>query len=326
MAFEIEFGILAVIGIVLASEVVIGRAIDLSKRFGISDFFIGLTVVSIGTSFPEISSHVFGSLHILADSSLRLDISNIIFGTNIGSNLIQITLVIGVVGLLTVLRAHRRFFEKDYLLMLGAILLLYLLASDGVVSQVEGIFLAGLYVVYMFSLLRKERAERDLRKANGNVYEKLSKKVVVDVGMILGGLVLLMVSADQAITSSVFVVKTFGLDGSVIGAFVIGVASVMPEFISAVRAAMKDSQGMSLGTLVGSNITNPLLAIGLGASITNYTVSANILNFDLPFWFVASLAPLALFWRKGALSRRGAMVLIFIYVLYIVWKLEFLQG
>ena len=319
---ELVLGALALVGIVLSANVVVDRSVDLARRFGISELFIGLTILSIGTSFPEITSHVVGSLRIVAEPSLRPVVSSIVLGNNIGSNLVQITLILGLVGLLGKLVADKKVLRRDYFLMLFAIAVLFFFSLDGTISQFEGFLMFTAYMAYLAFLGMTERVERKKRKKNGAKFEKIDRQAVVDAVWILGGLTVLFFSADQLITSATWAVETFHVSGSLIGVLVMGVASAMPELTTSVTAVLKKSSGISIGTLVGSNITNPLMGIGLGAMITHYSVEPMILWFDLPFWFFASVVPLVLFWRRKEMSKRGAALLMGLYALFVLLRLS----
>jgi len=318
---ELVFGAVALAALVLSADVVVDKCVDLARRFGISELFIGLTVLSIGTSFPEITSHVVGSLRIVAEPSLRPVVSSIVLGNNIGSNLVQITLITGLVGIIGTLMADKKFLRRDYFLMLASIAALFLFSLDGEISQLEGFVMFAAYMAYLAFLGMTERVERKQKVKDGAKFEKIHRQVVVDVAWIVGGLAVLLVSADQLISSATWAVETFGISGSLIGIFIMGAASAMPELTTSVKAVMKKSAGISIGTLVGSNITNPLMGIGLGAMITPYSVEPTILWFDLPFWFFASVVPLVLFWRRKEMSKRGAALLIGLYALFVVLRL-----
>ncbi len=309
MIIKVLIGIIAIIGVLFGAEIIVQKSKALAKSFGISEVFIGLTILSIGTSLPEISTHILGSINILKSPFEINTISSIALGTNIGSNLIQITLITGIVGLIAMIKTTRRFLLVDYVFMLFSIALLFVLGSDGLISRYEGIFLVLLYVGYLVYLSRTEKLSKKFFNHNHN-----HKHPFINILYIILGLIILMFSADQVVKVALFVSESFNILGSTVGIFIIGVCTVLPEFVTAMIGIIRKAPGISLGTLVGSNITNPLLAVGAGAGISTYTVSNPILYFDLPMWFAVSLIGLFLFRDNNELDRHEAILLILLYI------------
>jgi len=309
-------GVLAIAGILFGAELTVERSRSLARSLGVSDFYIGLTLLSIGTSFPEIFTHVFGSLGILRGVGSREVISSIVVGTNIGSNLVQITVIVGIVAFYGRLEAERSFLRGDYLVMLVSIVLLFFFSLDGRVSRVEGVLLVSFYVLYLWRLSRQEAKLR--RLVTGRAEFSWWNPFLVVVG-----LAILLVSADQVVKVSVYLVEEFQVSGSLLGVLVIGVSTAIPELTTSISALRHRSSSLSLGTLVGSNITNPMFALGLGAAITSYTIPWEVLWFDIPYWFFASLLPLFFFYRKLYMKKREAAVLFACYTAYAYLRIYF---
>src|SRR3989338_7385888 len=140
--------LLLLVGLVFlwfGAALVITSSQRIAKSLNISEAFIGLTILSIGTSFPEIMTHIVSSIDILKG----IEASGIAVGTNVGSNLFQITFVVGLVGLLLTIKSNRTMIHRDYLIMLGSILLLWLFSLNGRIGRLEGVILALLYVAYL---------------------------------------------------------------------------------------------------------------------------------------------------------------------------------
>ena len=135
------------------------------------------------------------------------------------------------------------------------------------------------------------------------------------------GIFLLIVCAQFVLDSALFFAGFFNIAGSLIGALIIGVATALPEFTTAVTALLRGSSGLSLGTLVGSNITNPLFGIGIGAAIATYQVDADIVWLYIPFWFAASVLGMFFFYRKLSLQRYEALILMLLYPAFVIFRL-----
>ena len=123
---EIIFGFVFLFLVILSAEVIVSKSKKVAKSIGISEFFIGLTILSIGTSLAELATHVAGSVEILQGADINA-VSSIVLGTNIGSNLIQITFITGIVGLFGIIHTKKHFLKNSYMVMLGSIVLLFLI-------------------------------------------------------------------------------------------------------------------------------------------------------------------------------------------------------
>jgi len=303
MIHEFFWLITGMVGIWFSAGFVVNSAQKIAKSIGISEAFIGLTILSIGTSLAEITTHIVASYDILQG----IDAAGVAVGTNIGSNIIQITFIVGVIGLLTKITSEKEILNRDYIVMLFSIALLFLFCIDSYLSKIEGLILVVLYLGYLLLLAQNE-----------NLIEKNPFKTnyILDGCIVLGGLAVLVMSANTVVENAVIISNELGISGSFIGALLIGVSTALPEFTTALQAILKGSMGMSLGTLIGSNITNPLLAIGIGAIISGYSIDNYILWFDLPFWFFISLLVFWFFWRGLRMKRYESVILIISYFVY----------
>jgi len=301
--------IIGIVGVWIGAYLIVESLQRVGKSMNLSDAFLGLTVLSIGTSLPEIFTHIVSSLDILKG----IEASGIAVGTNVGSNIIQITLIVGLIGLLAKVKSDKKILFVDYPIMLGAILLLFLLSIDGKITRIEGAILVALYITYIVAL---------------SVNEKLIKKnpfkadYLKEAALITAGFILLLYCANIVVGKAIYISTALGIMGSFIGVLVIGVSTALPELTAAIVAIMKGSKGMSLGTLIGSNITNPLLALGIGAVISGYTIDNALRWFDIPFWFVVSLVAMGFFYKKMRLSKKEALALIGLYLVYVFIRIK----
>ena len=302
--------ILALIWVWLSASIIVEYAKKIAKAFNISEAFMGLTILSIGTSLPEIFTHIMASINILNG----IDSSGIAVGTNIGSNIIQITLILGVIALLTKVKTDKKIIKNDYPIMLGAILLVFIFSLNGFIGYIEGFFLVSAYIIFIAWLSKKEKIiEKNPHKLK--LFHFLS---------LIIGFVLLISSAKAVVDNAVSLSQILGVSKSLIGILIIGTATALPELTTALIAIFRGSTSMSLGTLIGSNITNPLLALGIGAMISGYTIDASILWYDLPFWFFISLLAMLFFKRKMLLEKKEAITLIIFYIAYAILRIKYL--
>ncbi len=313
MDVTILFFILGLLGLWLGSGFVINGSITLAKKLNINETFIGLTILSIGTSLPEIFTHIIASSNILLGKISMETASNISIGTNIGSNIIQITLITGLLGLLTTIHTNKKILKQDYTTMLGGIALLFIIGLDGRITRFEGTFIVLTYLAYLYFLQRKEKAVQKIRTNESNISK--------DILIITIGLIILIFAADKVLIGASHLANIWGVTESLIGIVLIGVSTALPELLTALRGILKGRTGLSLGTLIGSNITNPMLALGLGAIISEYTVENIIQYFDIPFWFVSS-GVIYFFFKSGfKLGKIESSIMVISYIGFIYFRI-----
>jgi cation:H+ antiporter len=318
---NIIFGLLGIMGTLVGGEMVVRNAKEIAKSLKISQFFIGLTVLSIGTSLPEIFTHILSSIRIVFFHENINLLSGIAIGTNVGSNIIQITLIAGLSGLIGTIYTTKQFLKRDYVIMLIGIFVLWIFSLNHFISQWEGMFLSTIYIVYIYYLYQKEEVKEKIERNNHHALNK--KKNTLRMIKLCLGLGVLIFCANIVLNSATFLAQYWQISGSLIGALILGIATALPEFTTSIISLLKKSSGLSLGTLVGSNITNPLLALGFGAAISGYTVDDALLWYDFPFWFITSFIIMLCFWRGLRLKRTEAPYLIIFYFLYVGFRLYY---
>lgn len=301
-------------GLVWSADRAVTSARALSARLGVPPLVIGLTVTSIGTSLPEVGTNVAAAL-----SGLRgLDASGIAVGNIVGSNLGQITLLLGLSGLAARLTLPTHSLRRDGAAVLGALGVMFLVSVDGVVRPPEGIALVALYAGYLAFVVRQEvaraRAE-DLPRAVRTGGSTLGHTVIV-----LVGLAAVVGCADLLVGRAVYLGRTLGADEITLG-LLVGLGSSLPELTVSLRALRSDDSGLSLGNLLGSNITDPLLSFGVGAAIHPVSVPHRVLAFDFPCWLVATATALLLLSNDRNLDRRESGVLLLLFGLYLYLRL-----
>lgn len=317
---ELFYILAGLVGLWWGSDFAVEAARSIAKKLRVSDLIIGLTITSIGTSLPEISTNVIAGLSTRAG----VDASGIAVGNIIGSNLGQITLLLGIAGLMATLTIPRRSLRRDGMMLFMAIVLMYITAVDGFVSRAEGGLLVIAYLGYLLLILDQERLKtrnsRHRRKAGGRDYA-----ITRDSIKTLVGLIVVVYSAQLVVEKGVSAALSYGIEESVIGLFV-GLGTSIPELTVSIRAIAKHAGELSLGNLIGSNITDPLLSFGLGASIAGVTVPEIVLKFDFPFWMVSTLIALLLLYNHLNLNRKESSILILLYALFMYTRLTFFGG
>jgi cation:H+ antiporter len=310
----IILGIIAIPFLLKGADIIVKHGQSIARHVGISEFFIGLTILSIGTSIPEIFTHIVSSLKILKTPENIETLSGIAIGTDLGSNIIQITIIVGIVGLMGVLKPTKKFMNTDYLIMIVGIMLLWFFSETGqLISRLEGVILAGSYIAYLYYLTKQEKVEDKFH------HNKQYSPIISLLSMSFGFFVVL-ISADFILDAAILAADTYNISGSTIGALILGVCTALPELTTALIGIKRRAAGISVGTLIGSNITNPLFALGIGAAISTYTVDDTILAVDFPFWFTISVLGWIFFRSNLRVDKKEATILAFSYGIYVYMR------
>jgi cation:H+ antiporter len=328
----IFFGTLSIITLVVSSNVAVNKLTGLAGYFRLSTTFMGVTVVALATSIPEIAAHFTASIGILS-GALDYEVSSaVVLGANIGSDVVQQTLIMAIVVLIAgKLHFKRYFLWKTMLPMIITTLMCIVLGIDGQYSRVDGLILFGSFIAYMYYLYVDERkhykAEDHGFTETGETPEGIpqnAKEAWRDSFIAIFALMITVGSAMIALQVTEVVVAQTGIGGSLIGVLTLGIASALPELITAVSGVRHGDSGIPLGTLIGSNITNPLVAIGGGAMISTYWVPRPLVVWDLPWETITGAILWVILWfNKGKLGKWVAYYLIALYFIYVTLRMIF---
>ncbi|MDD3948694.1 MAG: hypothetical protein PHT43_04440, partial [Anaerolineaceae bacterium] len=254
--------------------------------------------------------------------------SAIVLGANIGSDVVQQTFIMGLVILLSGTLYFRRYFLwKSMIPMIGTTVMCIILGFDGDFSRVDGAILFGTFLAYTYYLYADERKhykEEDNQLQSEEMADDVPQngKEVVRDSLITAVLLGVIISAASIVLKATEItVEITGVGGSLIGVMTLGLASALPELTTALAGIRHKEAGISLGTLVGSNITNPLLAIGGGALISTYAVPRPLIVWDLPWETLTGiLLWVILYFNHGKLGKKSGIYLIVIYFIYLIFR------
>ncbi|MBT6068262.1 sodium:calcium antiporter [Candidatus Peregrinibacteria bacterium] len=308
---EIVFLLLGLLGLWVGSEYVVKACRSIARRFGISEFLIGLTIVSIGTSLPEIMVTTFSGANGASDVAI---------GSMIGSCLAQITIILGIAAIIHDVHAQKKAMQVDGPMMLIGILVFgMLLYSGGELTRFEGILMIWIYFAYIWFTAHNDVIRENKKKLG--LHQPTGKPFIFGLSQFALGMVILLGSAHFVLENSVTLARNYGLSEAFIGVMIIGVASCLPELSTAVVGMWKKAPSLAIGTLIGSNITDPLLSTGIGSLFNGFQTNMDMLRFDLPFWFLSSCLALFLIHRRSETLHRGqAIILVVVYLLFVLMK------
>lgn len=303
--------------LIKGADWLVDGASSVARKQRISELSIGLTIVAFGTSAPELVVNSLSSIRGLSDITL---------GNVIGSNILNILLILGVSGLVFPLVVQHKTTWKEIPLSLLAVLILLFLANDSFlglgdnkVSRIDGIVLLVFFGGFMYYILRSMKAEKlvvtDFQDSN----QPLGKSLVY----ILLGLAGLIIGSKLVIDNAVEIATSLGMSEKLIGLTLVSAGTSLPELVTSVVAAFRKKTDIAVGNVIGSNIFNIFLILGISGIIRPISFSPSF-NNDL---IVLGLATLFLFiamfsGKKYKLDRWEAGLLLAAYLAYLFWQLH----
>tara|TARA_B110000444_G_scaffold13537_1_gene11612 strand:+ start:18294 stop:19421 length:1128 start_codon:yes stop_codon:yes gene_type:complete len=312
--------IIALALLITSADFFVEGAKGLARRAGMAEVVIGLTIVSIGTSLPEILVTATASASAENDPALM----DLAIGNIYGSVLVQITLVLGIVVAFKPLDIRPAWLRRDGLLMLMSIILLTgLLWEGGELSRIEGAILCLIYAVYIMWLLNDTEK---IRSDELELVEEIKSTEFSWTGtayftMVVIGLFMAVYSANQLVEYACLIAERLNVPHAIVGTTMSGLGTSLPE-LTVAMVAVRKSQGVAIGTLIGSNITDPLLSIGIAAMIAPMSITDA--SYDLTMYLIipATLVGvtlcLAMMWTGFRFSRLEGGILIAFYLIFLL--------
>ncbi|MDX1675396.1 MAG: calcium/sodium antiporter [Longimicrobiales bacterium] len=309
LLFFVGGGALLIVG----AELLVRGASGLAIAAGISPLVVGLTVVAVGTSAPEMAVTVGSAYSGEADLAL---------GNVVGSNIFNVLFILGVSALIAPLVVARQLVRVDVPIMVAVSVLTLLLALDGAVGRADGLILFVGIAAYTVFLIRQSRKERpdappDLPRGAGTA-DGLRWAPVLNILYILAGLGLLVVGARWLVRAAVATASALGISELVIGLTIVAAGTSLPEVATSILATIRGERDIAVGNVVGSNIFNLLAVLGLGALVapSGVPVSSGALSFDIPIMIAVAVAALPIFFTGFIIARWEGFVFLAYYVAY----------
>ncbi len=305
--------ILFILGVALLAvggELLVRGASGLARRLGIPPLIVGLTVVAFGTSAPEAAVSLFASLAGQADIAL---------GNVVGSNILNLLLILGVSAAIVPLLVNRQLLTLDVPVMVGASVLVWALALNGTIGRWEGLLLLALLTTYTVVLVAmSRRARAAAAEANAAAPAAATQPVWLLAMFVVGGLVLLVLGSRWFVDGAVAFARLVGVSELVIGLTIVALGTSLPEVASSVIAAIRNERDIAVGNIIGSNIFNLFFVLGLAATVSpaGVAVAPAAARFDIPVMVVAALVCLPIFFTGRELSRWEGWLFLGYYVAY----------
>jgi cation:H+ antiporter len=301
--------------LVKGADYLVDGAVGLAKKFGISPFIIGLTVVAMGTSAPEVAASITAAVKGFGDTAI---------GNVYGSNIANLALIGGICAIISPIVVSVSVLRKELPVMLvSALLLLPALAIDSYLSRDESILLlvlfVGLVVYTVYMGLKQAKTNPTVSEQAEEYLKTKQASLGANIVYVLAGLVALALGAHLAVTGAVVIGKAIGLSDAVIGLTIMAIGTSLPELVTCVNAALKGHDDISIGNLVGSNVFNTLLVVGAAGAINPFQVSPRLVGTDYWVMIGVSLIFIAMAFFKKAITRLNGAILLTIYVLYMIY-------
>jgi len=306
------------IGLVLlvaGADALVRGASRLALAFGVSPLVVGLTVVAFGTSAPEMAVSV-GASH-----TGNVDIA---IGNVVGSNIFNVLFVLGLAAVVAPLVVSAQLIRQEVPVMIGATLLMFLLASDRGVSRVDGAVLLALLIAYTgFLIVQSRRQTTSTRLEYDEAVEdlvagKAGSHWAVNSGLVIGGLALLVLGARTLVDAAVTIAVLLGTPQLIVGLTIVAAGTSLPEVATSVVATIRGERDIAVGNVVGSSTFNVLGVLGLSALVApgDVPVPPSVLAFDLPVMTAAAVACLPVFFTGRMIARWEGAVFLAYYVGY----------
>ncbi len=317
---SLVFLVVGIVGLVVGAEALVRGAARLAARTGMSSVVIGLTVVAFGTSAPELAVSV-GDVVRGGDEAGAIALGNVI-GSNIANILLALGVSAAIGGSLVV---ASRIVRIDVPIMIGASILVLLMALDKEINRVEGFVLVVALVVYLVWTV--VAARRQPPAPANEIDDVVSPEALqqvspwTDVGFLVAGLVLLVAGSQALVSAATDIATELGVSDLVIGLTVVAIGTSLPEVATSVLAALRGERDLAVGNAIGSNLFNLLAVLGITASVApnSIPVPSSAIQVDLPVMIVVAVACLPIFVNGHVLKRwEGALFFAF-YVGYITW-------
>ena len=300
--------LLLVIGIIVVikgADWLTSGAVGMAERIGVPQIIIGLTIVAMGTSMPEF----FVSLLSAINGTPDLAVGNIV-----GSNIFNALLIVGCAAMVAPIAIQRTTVKKDIPVAVFASLLLMGMTLDGQISRIDAAILFVIFIVYLWITLRGAKTE----EGAGQEEEKKPMPVLKAVILVFVGLACLIFGSDVFVDNATAIAHAMGISDAVIGLTIVAGGTSLPELATSVVAAKKGNSGIAIGNVLGSNVFNILMILGITGLITPMTISG-ITVVDLSMMVISMILLWLFSFTKYRIERWEGVLLAAIFIGYVSW-------
>jgi len=301
--------IISLVGIVFGADFLVAGAVSIARKYKVSDFVIGAAIVGVGTSMPELVVSFIGALQGNADVAI---------GNVVGSNIFNVLGILGLTAVFFPVAVDKANMKFEIPLCIIASVLLTVLAlnffngTNACIGRIDGLVLLCMFVFFMWYSFYRDRKSPSASQEEQVQEEKTPLWLAII--KVVGGLALLITSCDFFVDNAVLIAKSFGVNDAFISLTLIACGTSLPELAASIAAAVKKNTQMALGNIIGSNIFNISLILGISSQVMPLT-SAGITAMDYAVMIFAALVPL-LFGLRGRIGRAGGVAMFLCFIVY----------
>lgn len=308
--------IISLVGIILGADFLVAGAVSIARKFKVSDFVIGAAIVGIGTSMPELVVSFIGALKGNADVAI---------GNVVGSNIFNILGILGITALFFPIAINKENMKFEIPLCIGVSIILMLFAFNffngniACISRIDGALLLIMFIGFMWYSFHRDKQNATTSTTSSEETTEEKTPLWLAIIKVLGGLAVLITSCDLFVDNAVAVAKSLGVSDAIISLTLIACGTSLPELAASLAAAVKKNTQLALGNIVGSNIFNITLILGLSSQVMPLT-SVGITMVDYLVMITAAVLTLlfGFFGKIGRLSGAFMFICFIIYNIYLI--------
>jgi cation:H+ antiporter len=302
--------------LVMGGEWLVRGAARLAAALGVAPIVIGLSVVAFGTSAPELAVSILSAYKGQPDIAV---------GNVVGSNIVNVLLILGLSAVVSPLAVHLRLVKYEVPFMIFVSALFLLLSYDRIISRWDGLVLVVLFAGYLYWMARTAREEPELEKELAE-YEPpedtLSPKMILkQVLLVVAGIAGLALGSEWAIRGAVALARMIGVSELVIGLTIVAAGTSLPELVTSIVASLRGERDISVGNVVGSNIFNILSVLGISAVVAPHGigVAAAVIGFDGWIMLAVAVACFPVFFNDFEIKRWEGLMFVVYYIVYVTY-------
>jgi cation:H+ antiporter len=310
------FLILGFLLLIKGADIFVDGSSNVAKIFKVPTVIIGLTIVAFGTSSPELAVNISAALK--GSGSITL-------GNIVGSNIVNILFILSVTCLIKPLNIKESILKKEFPFLVFITLVLLLMCMDNGVDQIsrlDGMLLLGLFIMFFINLIKTSLNNRPLasKYEENNSQENKKFFLLKNIIMTAIGFIMIVYGGDLVVKNSIIIAQILGVSERIIGLTVVALGTSLPELVTTVVATFKNENDIALGNIIGSNIFNILMILGVSSTISPITIN-KYNGFDIIILFLATVGTYIFFYGKKTVSKHEGIVLSIGYLLYMGYLL-----
>ena len=303
--------------LIKGADIFVDGASSIAKKFNVSPMLIGLTIVAMGTSAPEAAVSVSSSLAGQNDMS----IANVV-----GSNFFNILIVLGVSSIIAKLPVERETIKKDTPFLIFISILLLALSLNFNLSRLDGVIFLVLFILFLINMIKSNISSKDIESSSGETAIAIEATDTKSIHMpktlllCLIGIVGIVFGGDLVVNSATNIATSFGMSANLVGLTIVAMGTSLPELVTSVIAVKKGETEIAIGNVIGSNIFNILLVLGLAALIHPMAVSV-VAIIDTIFMTAVTILLYIFIKKNYSLTKIHGIIFVIIYFIYLIYTI-----